>query len=522
MPFKIKVVSLWHIINNKIPTMAKFFLRTPLQKGVANLYLRVHRPKLKINWLVCSFIKIDVEAWRKAEGNTNALIRYFATEKGKEVQKQMEIVEGVISELFEDNVIKRNEDKAILERAIKDVVNADAKNALEEVKKRKQEEEEKRLHYIINYYDYFLKGITNGDILQKRGAKAYREGTVTAWRSFGKFLKGYTPQDMTFEEINKKFADGFVLYLEKQGLMAKTINKQILCFRRLCNAAAVDEKNKNLISVRVWTERTVKDKEKRAEIALNESEIDALYDMPLEGIREAVRDVWCLGYFSGQRVSDYAHFTRENFKRTKNGVNVIVLQQVKTGNEVVVPITDERVNELCAKYDYNFPRVETRTINRYIKEVLQMLSVNVPTLREWTRTQLSMAERQKEKVYLQMQRRIDQGERLHGEELKRYNEMRAYAIEHDSGNNLWKRDFAGNVVKQKWECVSCHTSRRSAVTSMYDSGLYDVREMMSISGHQTLKNFEGYVKRGAIEQAERIAAKAAAAKAKRTTKRKEA
>lgn len=522
MPFKIKVVSLWHIINNKIPTMAKFFLRTPLQKGVANLYLRVHRPKLKINWLVCSFIKIDVEAWRKAEGNTNALIRYFATEKGKEVQKQMEIVEGVISELFEDNVIKRNEDKAILERAIKDVVNADAKNALEEVKKRKQEEEEKRLHYIVNYYDYFLAGITNGDILQKRGAKAYREGTVTAWRSFGKFLKGYTPQDMTFEEINKKFADGFVLYLERQGLMAKTINKQILCFRRLCNAAAVDEKNKNLISVRVWTERTVKDKEKRAEIALNESEIDALYDMPLEGIREAVRDVWCLGYFSGQRVSDYAHFTRENFKRTKNGVDVIVLQQVKTGNEVVVPITDERVNELCAKYDYNFPRVETRTINRYIKEVLQMLSVNVPTLREWTRTQLSMAERQKEKVYLQMQRRIDKGERLHGEELKRYNLMRAYAIEHDSGNNLWKRDFAGNVVKQKWECVSCHTSRRSAVTSMYDSGLYDVREMMSISGHQTLKNFEGYVKRGAIEQAERIAAKAAAAKAKRTTKRKEA
>ena len=35
---------------------------------------------------------------------------------------------------------------------------------------------------------------------------------------------------------------------------------------------------------------------------------------------------------------------------------------------------------------------------------------------------------------------------------------------------------------------------------------------MSISGHTTLKNFETYIRRGAVEQAERIAEKAAKAK----------
>lgn len=499
--------------------MAKFFLRTTQKKGTASLYIRVNRPKLNISWWICSGINVDVETWRKAENNAKALIRFFATDKGKDVQSMMVKVEGIVKDLFEHKIITRNEDKPILENAILEVVNADAIKAREDVEKRKRDEEEKHLHYIVNYYNYFMEGVSEGTIRQKRGAKVYRDGSVSVWRSFGKFLKGYCPSDMTFDQINKRFADGFVVYLEKQGLMLKTINKQISCFRRLCNSAAIDERNTNLISVSVWGEREVKDKEKRAEIALNENEIDALYEMQLDGVREQVRDVWMLGYMSGQRVSDYAHFTRDNFKVTPNGVKVIVLQQKKTGNDVIVPILDERVMELCEKYNYNFPKVETRTINRYIKEVLCDLARDIPSLGELVRTRLSMAERQKETTYIDMQKRIDNGKKLHGDELKRYKEMKAYAIEHESGNLLWKRDFSGSIVKYKWELVSSHTSRRSAITSLYNSGLYDVRDLMSISGHTTLSNFEGYIKRGSIEQAERIAEKARKAKEIKLTKK---
>ena len=68
--------------------------------------------------------------------------------------------------------------------------------------------------------------------------------------------------------------------------------------------------------------------------------------------------------------------------------------------------------------------------------------------------------------------------------------------------------------------MSSHTARRSSVTSLYDTGLFDVRDMMSISGHTSLKNFEQYIKRGTIEQAERIAEKAR--KAQEIKLRKEA
>ena len=120
-----------------------------------------------------------------------------------------------------------------------------------------------------------------------------------------------------------------------------------------------------------------------------------------------------------------------------------------------------------------------------------------------------------------MKKRVAGGERLHGEELKRYKKMLAYALEHESGDLLFKRDFANEVIKQKWEMVSSHTSRRSAVTSLYNTGLLDAKDIMSISGHTTLKNFETYIRRGAVEQAESIAEKLAKAK-ELTLKTKEA
>ena len=495
--------------------MAKFFLRTSKKRGTATLYMSVNRPSQgMVNWYINTSVTVDIEAWNKAQKSAKSMMAFFATENGKRAQDMMSKVEGVVRELLDNGAISGNGDKANIEREIMGIVDGDAIKAMEEVEKRKREEEDKRLCIIANYYDYFFDGISNGTML-KGNRRVYEENSVTGWRTFGKHLKGYLKkrkcEGMTFEDINRSFADGFTLYLEKEGMMAGTINQQIICFRRLCNAAAVDEKNRNLISVKVWHECEVDESEKRAKIVLSDEEVNALYDMQLTGLKEKVRDVWVLGYLSAQRVSDYSAFTKDNFKTTANGYGVIALRQKKTKRGVIVPITDERVMELCNKYNYDFPRLPRDTINKYIKMVAKELSVTMPSLCEWETTAISVRERQKEEVFIEMRKRVEAGEKLHGEEAKRYRRMNAYAQEHESGDKLWKRDYAGNVIKQRWELVCCHTSRRSAVTSMYDAGLYDIKDMMSVSGHKTLTNFEKYINRGAIEQAERIAEKAAKA-----------
>lgn len=496
--------------------MALYTIHSRLKEGTATLFTRVYRKSLNLNILINTGIEVNIKAWNAAQRNNSKLLAYYATEEGKKVLGKQERVNQIINDCIKSGLVKCNDDKQIIIDKINEIRFYEERKILAEIEQQKREEDDKRLYGICAYYDYYLAGISDGTILKRKG-ESYKDSSVIAWKDFGKYLKGYTPETMTFDEITKRFADGFVVYLQGLGLMPETVNKQVLRFRALCNAAAVDEKNKNLISVKVWKERTTKDKDKRAEIALSDAEIDALYNMPLTGIREKVRDIWCLGFFSGQRVSDYARFTKENFKTTKSGVQVIALTQQKTGNEVIVPVIDDRVNELCEKYDYNFPKLDRRTINRYIKECLKELSLTVPSLQEWVRTTLSLAEVQKEERFMKMKKKIAKGQILHGEDRKVYAEWKEYADEHQS-DKLWKRDYSGNVIRQRWELVSCHTSRRSAVTSLYDTGLYDTREIMSISGHTTLTNFEKYIKRGSIEQAERIAAKASRAKEKKMKK----
>ena len=479
--------------------------------------------------MVKSGIDVDIAAWKKAETSAKEKDKYYSTKEGEEVQKLMKIVDGTIKNHL-DGLNARNADKKVLEERIKSVVRLDSIKAEKELRqmevneaKAKAEKEANRLCIIINYYTDFMERITSGELRQGRKNAVYRSNSLSTWRTFGKHLNGYLKSkrcpEITFDKINKSFADGFTNYLQNKGLMLATINQQVNCFRRLCNAAAEDEFNKNGVSLRIWHSHEEKDEDKRAEIVLSEAEIDALYAMKLEGLLEQVRDMWCLGYFCAQRVSDYSRLTKDNFKQTPSGLNVIVLQQQKTEKDLVIPILDERVFEICEKYNYDFPKVTRDNQNRYIKIVAKELSETVPSLKEWNRTLLALCERKKEESFISMKKRVEAGDKLTGEETKRYRRMMAYAEEHESGDMLYKRDYAGNVIRQRWELITCHTSRRSAVTAMYDSGIFDLKDIMSVSGHQTLKNVERYLKRNTISQAESIAEKVRKAKEVKLSKK---
>ena len=519
--FKNYFVPLHPIIINKKNMAKKYFLRTKETKGRANLYIEVRKRTPKIRALVCTNIPVDIQTWERVNKTPKIWEGYRQTEEGKALSDKLDLIEASINDAIVngidiDDVHYVVEDgnspinSMILNAAVEKIVMKDIADRKRQEREERAEKKKRTLQTIIGFYEYFLNGIKNNDILHHNG-EHYEASTVTVWISFGKHLREYVPKEMTFAEIDKPFADRFSTFLEKKGMMPYTVSKYVVCFRKLCNLAAEEGINSNAVSLKVWKERVVKANEKRAELYLSEDELDALYEMPLTGKDDEVRDLFLLGNFSFQRFSDYGSYSFDNFKKTENGTAIISLSQRKTGTYLEIPILDERIYEICDKYNYNFPKVGKRTMNYHLKQILKELSQTVPSLAEKHITQLSMLQKQSEENFVKWAKKVEKGGKLNDSERSQYGKLKKYAAEHN-GSPLFERNNSGDVIMPKYELISTHTARRSGITNLYKQGIFDTREMMALSGHKSEKVFEEYIKVGVSEQADRIAEKVRLAK----------
>lgn len=492
--------------------MTKYYIVMSKKENVATIYFNFQKSVPPIRFRVCTHIQITPSKWQTVNKSITAWNKYAKSEEGKPIVEKLELMQQTISDLYAQGKIRSNADKHLSEEAVLNIVNAEAIQKKEEIarkraeadRQRKIDEEEKKKHIIV-FYQNFVEGIKSGTIRHGNN-KLYTKTTIESWESFRKYLLGYCKPSDTFDDINKAYADKFCAYLEKCGLMPTTCNKYIICFRKLCNASVEYGINKNATSLKVWKEREVHEEDKKAEIYLTEEELDAIYHYPLEGLEEQARDLFFMGYLCCQRFSDYGDLSRENFQVTPSGTPIIKIRQKKTGNIVEIPIVDECINELCEKYDYNFPVISDRQINDILQQSMKRIAESCPSLLEKHVTVLTLQDKRKEAHFADLLKRKARGENLHKEGNRTLKNMQAYADLHN-GQPLFERNAKGEVVKFKYELVSTHTARRSGVTNLYKSGLLDKRDMMAISGHQTEQIFEEYIKVSKSEHADRIAAK---------------
>ena len=317
-----------------------------------------------------------------------------------------------------------------------------------------------------------MKGIKNGQI--KNGAENYTPNTCKVWSNFLGILKRFIQiYPFTWEDINKTLANRFVTFMEEDGYMTTSINKYIICFKAMIRNAMYQELHNNPVALGAFSKKKVQEADKAKEIYLEEAELQSLYEMRLEGLRDRVRDVFLVGCYTCQRFSDYSRLRREYFTTTAKGTKVVRIVQEKTGNSVVIPVLNDNLLHIAEKYDYNIPKVSDVILNRYIKQILKDLSFSVPSLARKERTLLTMKEREKEEQEL----------------------------------TFFERDDKGHVIKPRYELVSSHTARRSGITNLYLSGSFDNFQMMSISGHKDEKTFSDYIKLSSDEVADTIAKK---------------
>lgn len=237
-----------------------------------------------------------------------------------------------------------------------------------------------------------------------------------------------------FIDIDAAFYDKFVDHLQSKGFQPNTIgSKYIAPLKTILAEAEAQGIAVNPVyrsrAYRVLSEEPVK-------IYLTISEIEQIeiLDLSKNDRLDRVRDLFLLGYYTGQRWGDYSKINKKQFEKGN-----FKIMQDKTAKRVSVPVSENAL-AIMEKYNWKLPEITLQKFNDYIKEVAKLAGINQVV--SHTRTK----GRQKETIQF-----------------------------------------------EKWELVSSHTARRSFATNMYLSNQMQMLHIMKITGHTTEKSFRKYI-----------------------------
>lgn len=310
---------------------------------------------------------------------------------------------------------------------------------------------------VIEYLDQFVasahlrKDPVTGRLLSPNTKKQY----VTTTRHMKEFAKRSKKGDFMFEEINQRFYNKFVAYLqneiplldelgqpvlnedgtpklEKISFTQNSVGKYIRALKVMLNEATKEKVNTttDYNDFHVFSEEV-------DNIYLDESELAKIKELDLSASPsyDKVRDWFLLLSWTGSRFSDLEKISKSDIKD-----GFITFRQQKTNTKVTIPLHPV-VLEILEKYDYQMPEViSNQKFNDYIKEVGRLAGIN--------------------------------------------------------DNEVITKTIGGKLTSEslpKNELISSHTGRRSFCTNMYKRGLPTLM-IMSISGHKTEKSFLKYIK----------------------------
>lgn len=276
--------------------------------------------------------------------------------------------------------------------------------------------------------------------------------TIRAYKQTIKQLKQFSEETnfkLDFNTIDVEFYFSFVSFLEEKEFSLNTIGKHIKNIIALLNRATEDGVNTNL----KYKHRDFKRLSERSHsIYLNQSEMDKIYNLDLSKnpTWEHARDIFIIGYYTGQRVSDYNGLTTDQIS-IYEGTKVFEIYQKKTKKTVYIPVHPKVLQLMNLRYNGGLPnKMPDNKINEYLKHIGRKAKIN---------------------------------------------EMISTSI--TKGGSI----TSSNLPKHK--LIGTHTARRSFCTNAYLSKM-PVIDIMALSGHTTEREFYNYIKVTPKERAVKI------------------
>lgn len=446
-----------------------FFLRTTKEKGEAPLFVRLQSRKQNINHKYCTPLVVDIEAWNNSKkGDTQR--KNFRKAHIDLVKKMEEISDTLEMTLDRPVGLTQEEFKQI----VLDIVYKEAREAQERSKEAKAKEEAEKNRMTLNkYIAMYCDQITTGARQTEKGSN-FAPSTVKtvklALDQFTKFQKE-TKHTYDFDDINMNFYYAYTAHLKKKGYSINTYGK---CIKELKTIMACAE-SEGYHTNHVWRDKKFKGTRVEVDsIYLTKEDIDKIMAVDLSEYPigyEQARDIFMIGVWTAQRVSDYNYIKKEDFNTlTKNvmkeepdpenpgqmkawiekqEITYLNIRQQKTGAKVAIPC-NSALKAILEKYNYQVPHLADQVINRYIKEISEKAGL----------TEL-------------------------------------VEIETTKGGTPKKEKI------EKYKLVHSHTARRTGATLMYLAGV-DLYDIMKVTGHASPKMLKKYIKADTLEVVEKL------------------
>lgn len=448
-----------------------FLIRTTRKTGEAAIFARVQRPESKIDIKLTTGLKTDIVAWNNSKDSLNK--RGNFRKKEKALWDKLDIIEQTLDEASKDGKLTKDNAREIIDS----IVYKEARENL-----RRKDESNSFMDYYSDFCERAMRGEAtkigkgSGKELSKRSVINYIQGYNWLREYQEKALNG---RGISFDSIDKAFFDAYVQYLRTRTLERGKFKGQIGCSQNtismrvaelktvLRRACEVDEKSTN----EVFKNKSIVVADTEVfSIALSQKELDAIRSADLSKLPKCydeARDLFLVGVYTAQRVSDYGSIKPEDIKtfdvdiiseeRGRKVVktvkkNFITIRQQKTGATVEIPVKRE-LQAILDKYDNKLPHMLPQKLNEHIKEVGRLAGITNPE-------KVPSVRGGKETV----------------------------------------------TIVPRYCLIHSHTARRTGATMMFNAGM-DIYDIMRVTGHRSIDNLKRYVKAGEGEAALRIAAK---------------
>ena len=454
------------------------------KNGLAQIKVRIQDRKSKTHIRMGTGLYINHTIWERR--NDEKYLDRFVKNKDviNTLEAASEIRRAIDAAYNAGHLLNNDEVREVIHNIVYREEIAAAEAAEEE--KARQEAWENRMT-LMKFIDKYIEEVSNGGRQTVNGTN-YSPNTVKsikqALTQFRNFCK-WSNKEYDFDDIDMQFYYDFTAYLKKElkdrkGSVIKkayNVNSVGKCIKELkvvMYTAESEGHHKN----DVWKDKRFKGTRIDVDsIYLTKDDLAAIQAADLSKYdkgHEWARDIFMVGVWTAQRVSDYNNISKDQIEthtkrwiedvpdpehpgQTKPEIRTreimfINIRQQKTGAKVSIPVSSE-LRTILEKYDFQLPHLEDQVINRYLKDICKCAGLT-------------------EDVEI---------------------------VETTGGNPV-------RVRKPKYELVHTHTARRTGATLMYLSGM-DVYDIIKITGHTSPVMLRKYIKADKLEVIEKITEK---------------